>query len=61
MWAEELGGGQVEWQGQVKHVLSGETGYFRESEGLMEFILAMLSKIAGEDVSTRRTSAQGDG
>ena len=56
MWAEELGTGQVEWRGQVQHVLSGETGYFREWEGLMEFILATLSKIAGEDDSTDHTS-----
>lgn len=51
LWAEELGDGQVEWRGQVQHVLSGDTGYFREWEALLEFLLATVSKVAGEDVS----------
>lgn len=49
--AEELGDGQVEWRGQAQHILSEETRYFREWEGLVEFLLATLSKIAGEDDS----------
>jgi len=56
VWLEELGDGQVEWRGQVQHVLSGETGYFREWGGLVEFLLAVLSKVAGEDDSTRRAA-----
>jgi len=30
LWLEELGDGRAEWRGQVQHVLSGETHYFRD-------------------------------
>lgn len=29
LWREDLGDDQVEWRGQVTHVLSGEAHYFR--------------------------------
>jgi hypothetical protein len=61
VWQEELGDGQTEWRGQVQHVLSEETRYFREWAGLVDFLLATLSKVAGDDISTERTSSQGDG
>ena len=30
LWHADLGNDQVEWRGQVTHVLSGESHYFRE-------------------------------
>ena len=42
LWAEELGDGQREWRGQVQHVISGETHYFREWPTLIAWLLAML-------------------
>lgn len=57
LWPEELDDGQVEWRGQVQHVLSEESRYFREWAGLVEFISATLSSATGKDVSTGRTSS----
>ena len=33
---------QIEWRGQVRHPLSGETRYFRSWSWLVEYLLAML-------------------
>jgi hypothetical protein len=52
LWAEELGNGQTEWRGQVQHVLSGETRYFREWATLEAFVLALLSSLAELEGST---------
>jgi hypothetical protein len=30
LWAEDLGDGQTRWRGQVNHVLSRETQWFRK-------------------------------
>ena len=30
LWSEDIGQGQIEWRGEVRHVLSGETTYFRD-------------------------------
>lgn len=30
LWSEELGNGRIELRGQVQHVLSSETYYFRD-------------------------------
>jgi hypothetical protein len=51
LWAEELGDGQTEWRGQVQHVLSGETRYFRDWAALVEFVRAMLTRLAVEEGS----------
>ncbi|HEU5098264.1 MAG TPA: hypothetical protein VFU22_04565, partial [Roseiflexaceae bacterium] len=42
LWLENLGDGRAEWRGQLQHVLSGETHYFREWETLLALLLAML-------------------
>jgi hypothetical protein len=42
LWSEELGNGQREWRGQVRHAPSGETRYFREWKVLIEFLQEML-------------------
>ena len=42
LWREELGGGQTEWRGRLRHVLSGDTRHFREWPTLIELLVAML-------------------
>ena len=42
LWLEDLGEGRAEWRGQVQHVLSGETHYFREWPMLIALVRAML-------------------
>jgi len=42
MWIENLGDGRLEWRGQVKHVLSGETRYFRRWPELRAFVQTCL-------------------
>ena len=49
VWLEDLGDGNTEWRGQVKHVLSGEVRYFREWKTLLAFLREALKK----DVSKR--------
>jgi hypothetical protein len=38
VWTEPLGHEQSELRGQVRHVLSGETRYFREWTALIAYI-----------------------
>lgn len=45
VWAEELGSGQWEWRGQVQHVKSGETHYFRDWSTLITFLEAALPEV----------------
>jgi hypothetical protein len=47
LWIEDLGDGRAEWRGQVQHVLSGETHYFREWETLLALLEAMLPAETG--------------
>ena len=42
LWIEDLGHGRTERRGQVQHVASGETHYFREWPALIALLLAML-------------------
>lgn len=42
LWVEDLGAGQHEVRMQVKHVLSGETRYFRQWAEVELFLLAKL-------------------
>ena len=42
LWLENLGDGRAEWRGQVQHVLSGETRYFREWPALIAWLVAIL-------------------
>lgn len=39
VWREDRGDGQREWRGQVRHVFSGETRYFRDWQTLVTFIV----------------------
>jgi hypothetical protein len=48
VWLEELGHGQTEWRGQVQHVLSGKSRYFREWPSLLAFFQEMLPGDEGE-------------
>lgn len=42
LWVEELGEGQSEVRMQVKHILSGETRYFRQWAEIELYLLAKL-------------------
>ena len=44
LWVEEIGPDQHEVRMQVKHVLSGETRYFREWKEVVAFMLAKLAE-----------------
>ena len=48
LWMEDLGDGRAEWRGQVQHVLSGETHYFREWPTLLALLRAMLPPAAAD-------------
>jgi hypothetical protein len=48
VWAEPLDHGQTELRVQVRHVLSGETRYFREWPTLLKYLSARLDTGAGE-------------
>jgi hypothetical protein len=37
-WPEDMGDGRIEWRGQIKHVLSGETSYFRDWSALLAYL-----------------------
>lgn len=41
LWHEDLGRGQVEWRGQVTHVLSGEMRWFRQWAELADDLAVM--------------------
>ena len=43
VWSEPLGHGQTELRVQVRHVLSGETRYFREWSGLIAYVTGRLA------------------
>jgi hypothetical protein len=42
LWVEELGHGQGEVRMQVRHILSGETRYFRDGGLLLTYLLAKV-------------------
>ena len=42
IWTEPLKEGQVEWRGQLRHIPSGESLYFREWAMLIEQIKLIL-------------------
>lgn len=44
LWPEDLGNGEVEWRGQVQHVLSGEAHYFRRWAELIAHLQAMVEQ-----------------
>jgi hypothetical protein len=49
LWAERLGGGQIEIRYKVQHVLSGETRYFRETSALLIYLTAKVRQLEQED------------
>lgn len=60
VWHEHLGNGQVEWRGQIRHVLTGQVHYFRGWSALAEHLRTMLEtgetrdepgKLAGESAA----------
>ena len=42
LWLEEIEQGHTEWRGQLLHVPSGETRYFRDWQALIAHLLAQL-------------------
>ena len=54
VWPEEVNAGQVEWHGEVRHVLSGKARYFRDSPTLIEHPVAMLPADVAGQVDERR-------
>ena len=38
VWLEDVGDGRTELRGQVKHILTGETIYFRKGSSLLAFL-----------------------
>jgi hypothetical protein len=40
-----MGDDQTEWRGEVRHVASGETRYFRDWATLITFLLTMLPDV----------------
>ena len=51
LWAEDLGDDQVEWRGEVQHVLTSETRYFRDLTSLGSLLDAMLAIYTGKPAS----------
>ena len=45
LWQEDLGAGQTEWRGQIQHVLTGHTRYFRGWSKLTTLLRQMLLEI----------------
>jgi hypothetical protein len=43
LWREDLGNGQGEWRGNVRHVMKDELCYFHDWSALIDFLIAKLS------------------
>jgi hypothetical protein len=52
LWSEALGGEQHEVRMQVRHVLSGETRYFRAWPALAAYMQAKMQEFDAESSST---------
>jgi hypothetical protein len=48
LWPEDLGNGRAEWRGQVRHLPTGETHYFREWPVLVSFLQDALPDLLDE-------------
>lgn len=48
IWHEQLEEGQGEWRGQVEHLLSGRTCYFRDWSTLVSFLDETLASLKQE-------------
>jgi hypothetical protein len=42
LWMEEMGEGHSEWRGQVQHVMSRESYYFRDWRSLVALLQELL-------------------
>ncbi len=49
LWQEQMDNQQMEVRGKVRHVLSGETRYFRHMTGLTEWLAAYFNSVEGRD------------
>lgn len=47
VWPEALGNGQTEVRGEVRHILTGETHYFRKWSALIIYLVSKLE--AGQE------------
>ena len=45
LWQEALGEGRTEWRGQLCHVLSGQTTYFRSWHTLVTQMMKLLTDL----------------
>jgi hypothetical protein len=43
-WQEDLGQGVTEWRGQLRHVSTGETHYFRDWQTFLTLLLTQLAE-----------------
>ena len=43
LWLEELGEGRAEWRGQLRHVTSGQTCYFRSWSSLITQLSELMT------------------
>ena len=46
LWQAELGQDQTEWRGQLQHVVSGQTRYFRDWPTLTVQLVELLAETA---------------
>ena len=49
LWSESLSDDQREWRGQIQHVTSGETRYFRNWSTLAAHLMEMLPEINDDE------------
>lgn len=63
VWQEHVGEGQVEWRGQIHHVISGRKRYFRGWSALIEQLrlLSECPEAPGEPGPFEREAADADG
>jgi hypothetical protein len=52
LWREDLGDGQEEWRGNVRHVMKDELCYFRDWPTLIDFLIAKLSDLEPPDTNS---------
>ena len=50
LWQEEVGEGTVEWRGKVQALPQGEAYYFRDWQGLIGRLVAMLAADRAEPI-----------
>jgi hypothetical protein len=55
LWVEDLGDGRSEWRGQLKHLPTGETHYFRGWSQLQELFRASVPSFPPHPEATSRS------